>query len=187
MCATSTGSLLFGLATVAITACQPYSAQPAYYGGQQPAAASQAPAANPPPGPPPTVASAPAPGPGQPQATPTELGANPRGGPPPGLAPAGSTQAAGAPRTEGTSKENTIATCGARSSYAYIASEFRCADGSNPFNGDLQAAADSRRGNVGANSAGHIIDLYDVPCPEGPQEVYVDMYAGCSPGESPFG
>ena len=77
--------------------------------------------------------------------------------------------------------------CGARNSYAYIANGFRCADGSNPFTGDLSAAAASRRGNVGANSTGHIIDLYDVPCPEGPQEVYVDMYAGCGPDESPFG
>jgi hypothetical protein len=89
-------------------------------------------------------------------------------------------------RTKGTDKENTVARCGAGDAYAYVANEFRCADGSNPFTGDLLAAARSRVGNVGANCTGHIIDLYRVPCPEGPQDVFVDMYAGCAPGQSPY-
>jgi hypothetical protein len=70
--------------------------------------------------------------------------------------------------------------------YLYVAGEFKCDDGSNPLNGDAQAGGEARSGNVGANSTGHIIDRYVVPCPEGPREVFVDMYAGCPPGQSPY-
>lgn len=72
--------------------------------------------------------------------------------------------------------------CGPKDSYAYVANEFKCADGSNPFAGNLGAAQKSRRGNVGANASGHIIDLYVVPCPEGEREVFVDMYGCNEPG-----
>lgn len=75
-------------------------------------------------------------------------------------------------------KETPVLRCGAKDSYAYVASEFKCPDGGNPLGGDLMAGAKSRVGNVGANSTGHIIDLYEVPCASGPQRVYVDMY-GC--------
>jgi hypothetical protein len=70
-------------------------------------------------------------------------------------------------------------------SYVYVASEFRCAGGTNPLGGDPRAGAAARVGNVGPNSSGHIIDLYRVPCPEGPRDVYVDMY-GCPGGRSPY-
>jgi hypothetical protein len=157
---------LLGVAALGVAACQPHSQRPFQHGGP------------PPPAPPPAQ-------PGTPEFVPP-------GGPAPvGVAPPMPTgnapPPAASPRTEGTSKENGIATCGAHKSYEYIATAFKCADGSNPFNGDAYAASASRRGNVGASSTGHIIDLYDVPCPEGNQEVYVDMYAGCGPGESPWG
>lgn len=61
-------------------------------------------------------------------------------------------------------------------SYALVAERFRCDDGSNPFDGDLKKGAQSRVGNVGENSTGHIIDKYRVPCPEKVYMVFVDMY-----------
>lgn len=93
-----------------------------------------------------------------------------------------------APRgpVEGSDREHPVMRCGPRDSYAFIANDFRCADGSNPFRGNLGAGARARRGNVGANSTGHIIDLYVVPCPEGPREIYVDMY-GCPDEEGGSG
>lgn len=51
-----------------------------------------------------------------------------------------------------------------------------CDDGSHPFNGIHQAHA-SRAGNVGAGGrCGSIIDLYEVPCPEGTYSIYIDAY-----------
>jgi hypothetical protein len=79
------------------------------------------------------------------------------------------------------SKETPIPRCGPGDSYHYVASEFKCADGTNPLGGNPKAGAAARIGNVGPNSTGHIIDLYEVPCPEGPKRVYVDMY-GCPGG-----
>jgi hypothetical protein len=84
------------------------------------------------------------------------------------------------------SKEQPIAACGTRGSYRYVASEYVCADGANPFAGNANAARDARKGNVGANASGHIIDVYIVPCAGGDEKVYVDMYAGCPEGVSPF-
>lgn len=75
--------------------------------------------------------------------------------------------------------EHPVMRCGPRDSYFYVASQYQCPDGSNPLNGDLALGQRSRQGNVGANSTGHIIDLYVVPCASGPQQVYVDMY-GCN-------
>lgn len=80
-------------------------------------------------------------------------------------------------------KETPVMRCGPMDSYVYVAKEFKCADGNNPLGGNPKAGAASRVGNVGANSTGHIIDLYEVPCPEGPKHVYVDMY-GCPNGGS---
>ncbi|HEY8380138.1 MAG TPA: hypothetical protein VIK91_26795 [Nannocystis sp.] len=71
-----------------------------------------------------------------------------------------------------------IPRCGARDSYRYVAEEFRCPGGGNPFDGDLKAAARSRAGSFGPNPAGHMIDVYEVPCPSGKVDVYIDMY-GC--------
>jgi len=76
----------------------------------------------------------------------------------------------------GSSKETPAPTCGTTHSYDYVASDVLCEDGMSPFRGDLRAAAKARSGNVGVGSSGHIIDLYEVPCPEGVKAVYVDMY-----------
>lgn len=75
----------------------------------------------------------------------------------------------------GRDKESPLAACGPRGSYALIA-DHACPDGGRPFDGDVARAADSRAGNVGPNSRGHIIDLYEVPCKGGAEKVFVDMY-----------
>lgn len=77
----------------------------------------------------------------------------------------------------GSDKENPVMRCGPRDSYVFVA-EYKCSDGSQPLGGDPRAGGAARKGNVGANSKGHIIDLYEIPCSNGPVEVYVDMY-GC--------
>ena len=74
--------------------------------------------------------------------------------------------------------EHPVPACGPRDSYDYVASRFRCPDGANPLGGDPRAGQAARLGNVGANSEGHVIDVYRVPCASGPVDVYVDMY-GC--------
>jgi hypothetical protein len=84
----------------------------------------------------------------------------------------------------GRTKGTPVPTCGEQGSYRYVASEFACHDGTNPFHGDAHAASDARQGNVGANPDGHIIDLYVVPCPEGQQRVFVDEYGGCNKDDS---
>lgn len=62
-----------------------------------------------------------------------------------------------------------------RSDYRRVA-EYRCADGSMPLGGDVRAGGAARRGNIGAGPDGHILDLYDVPCPEGAVPIHVDGY-----------
>lgn len=84
----------------------------------------------------------------------------------------------------GASKAEPYPACGAKNSYRFIAEDFVCPDGSNPFHGDLRAAASARNGNVGSHLDvlpenvfdSHIVDLYVVPCPSGPIQVYVCMY-----------
>jgi hypothetical protein len=71
-----------------------------------------------------------------------------------------------------------IPRCGPGDSYRYVADEFRCPGGGNPFRGDLAAAARARSGSLGPTERGHMIDVYEVPCPRGHVEVFVDMY-GC--------
>ncbi|MGE0790949.1 MAG: hypothetical protein AB7S26_35085 [Sandaracinaceae bacterium] len=94
--------------------------------------------------------------------------------PPPLPSPAAEAAGSGS----GMSPEDPVSACGPVDSYAYVAQRFRCPDGTNPLGGDVEAGRDARVGNVGANSSGHIIDLYRVPCPGGPVDIYVDMY-GC--------
>lgn len=89
---------------------------------------------------------------------------------------AGAADLAGGSDVLGSSKDLPVPTCGASHSYEWIASDARCADGRNPFQGDLRAAMASRAGNVGPGASGHIIDLYEIPCPEGAKRIYVDMY-----------
>lgn len=71
-----------------------------------------------------------------------------------------------------------IPRCGARDSYRYVAGEFRCPEGGNPLEGDLSAAARVRAGSIGPRPDGHMIDIYEVPCPSGKVDVFIDMY-GC--------
>lgn len=77
----------------------------------------------------------------------------------------------------GSDKENPVMRCGPGDSYVFV-SAYECKDGTRPLGGDPRAGGAARKGNVGANSKGHIIDLYVIPCSDGPVEVYVDMY-GC--------
>ncbi len=77
----------------------------------------------------------------------------------------------------GTSPEAPVMACGPADSYRRVA-EYRCPDGTEPLRGDPAAGGRARVGNVGANSRGHVIDLYRVPCASGVVELYVDMY-GC--------
>lgn len=78
----------------------------------------------------------------------------------------------------GSDREHPIMRCGHADSYRYVASIFRCADGKNPLRGSSQAAAMARRGNVGpSRTTGHIIDQYEVPCADGPERVFIDLYA----------
>ncbi|MCA9606263.1 MAG: hypothetical protein KC619_11740 [Myxococcales bacterium] len=84
-----------------------------------------------------------------------------------------------------TSPERPLPACGPVDSYRQV-SEYRCRDGSQPLGGDPGLGAQARRGNVGANSRGHVIDLYVIPCPEGAVELYVDMY-GCPEMEGLLG
>jgi hypothetical protein len=81
-------------------------------------------------------------------------------------------------RGSGRTPEDPIIACGPLDSYVYVAREFECPGGGNPLNGDPDQGARARIGNVGANSEGHVIDHYQVPCPGGPVDIYVDMY-GC--------
>lgn len=77
----------------------------------------------------------------------------------------------------GFDKEHPVPRCGPRDSYEFVAS-YACKDGSTPLGGNPANGSKARRGNVGANATGHIIDLYVVPCVGGEQQIYVDMY-GC--------
>jgi len=81
-----------------------------------------------------------------------------------------------APRGDlGRSKDAPLPACGVTASYIAVA-DIECADGSRPLDGDVPRGSDARRGNVGPNAHGHIIDLYEVTCPEGPTKIFVDMY-----------
>lgn len=56
-----------------------------------------------------------------------------------------------------------------------------CNDGSRPFASPSHAHA-ARVGNVGAGGrCGSIIDLYEVPCPEGTYAIYIDAYVCPAP------
>lgn len=104
--------------------------------------------------------------------------------PPPAPPPAGERlfdDAAVRSRSGGAagSAERPVPRCGPEDSYRYVADEFRCpGGGGNPFAGDVAAARSARVGSLGPTAQGHMIDVYEVPCPAGKVEVYVDMY-GC--------
>jgi len=95
------------------------------------------------------------------------------------------TPADGDPRRNGSTPKLAIQRCGAGESYAFVAAEFQCPGGGNPLGGDPRAGADARVGNVGAGPDGHVLDLYDVPCPNAAVRLYVDLYH-CPPGRVPY-
>jgi hypothetical protein len=84
----------------------------------------------------------------------------------------------------GATQETALQVCGAAESYDSVAA-FACADGSTPLGGERMRGAQARVGNVGAGPDGHILDLYEVPCPEGGRQMYVDMYH-CPGGNPPY-
>lgn len=100
-----------------------------------------------------------------------------------------------APAALGFDREHPVPRCGAMESYLFVAQEFQCPGGGNPLGGDPRAGAGARRGNVGPHAhaatggdpmlESHIVDLYEIPCPSGPAQVYVCLYH-CPPGRSPM-
>lgn len=62
-----------------------------------------------------------------------------------------------------------------RTDYGFIAS-YRCPDGSIPLGFDPARGAAARLRNVGPGPDGHVLDLYEVPCPGAPVRIYVDAY-----------
>ena len=85
-------------------------------------------------------------------------------------------EAAAAPSGSGSSAADAVQLCHVtRTDYPFVAS-YRCADGSVPLRGDPAAGAAARLGNVGAGPDGHIVDLYEIPCPGGAVRVFVDSY-----------
>ena len=87
---------------------------------------------------------------------------------------------------KGLRADDPVPMCGGRASYLFIARDFRCPGGGNPLDGTPRAGARARIGSIGAGPDGHIVDMYEVPCPRGPVRVFVDMYH-CPDGGSPFG
>jgi hypothetical protein len=80
-----------------------------------------------------------------------------------------------------TSLERPLEACGIDAALEQLA-RLTCNDGTNPFGGDPHQAHASRAGSMGSGGrCDAIIDLYEVPCPEGEHSVYVDMYF-CGPG-----
>lgn len=72
-------------------------------------------------------------------------------------------------------KEEPIEVCGIPNEMTWLLAA-KCNDGSNPYESYDHAHA-SRVGNVGAGGrCQSIIDLYEVPCPEGTYAVYIDAY-----------
>lgn len=61
-----------------------------------------------------------------------------------------------------------------RTDYQHVA-DYICPDGSRPLQGDLTAGGKARVRTT-KGSDGHIIDVYEVPCPSGATQVFVDAY-----------
>jgi hypothetical protein len=74
-----------------------------------------------------------------------------------------------------TTKDEPVEVCGIPAQMEWLLAA-RCNDGSMPFE-DYDHAHAARVGNVGqGGSCGSIIDLYEVPCPEGTYSIYIDAY-----------
>lgn len=100
-----------------------------------------------------------------------------------GSGPARSAEDVAAGARPGSSPDEPVLRCGPQDSYAYVASEYRCPDGTNPFDGDVRKAMRSRSGSRRAEN-GHYVDSYEVPCASGTVTVYVDLY-GCDEQPAP--
>ena len=86
------------------------------------------------------------------------------------------------------SKARPVEVCHVRGQLAYLIA-LRCPDGSKPFTSPRHAHS-NRVGNVGPGGrCGSIIDLYEVPCPDQPYKVFMDMYmcgpSGFAPPKAP--
>jgi hypothetical protein len=95
-----------------------------------------------------------------------------------GAPSAAGSRVASAADAKGSTLEDPVLRCGPTESYRYVASEFACPGGGNPFGGDLDAARQARVGAEQNPSTGHFVDSYAVPCERGKITLYVDMY-GC--------
>jgi hypothetical protein len=74
-----------------------------------------------------------------------------------------------------TTKEEPIEVCKIPAQMEWLLS-LTCDDGSRPFRSFDHAHA-ARVGNVGpGGKCGSIIDLYEVPCPEGTYKIFIDAY-----------
>ena len=74
-----------------------------------------------------------------------------------------------------TSPEQPVEVCRLEGQHQFL-SQLTCADGSSPYSGPREIK-ESRAGNIGeAGRCDEVVDLYEVPCPEGTYEVYVDLY-----------
>jgi hypothetical protein len=81
-------------------------------------------------------------------------------------------------------KDDPIAVCGIRNEMTWLLAG-TCDDGTNPYQSFDHAHA-SRVGNVGPGGlCGSIIDLYEVPCPEGTYAIYIDAYVCPVPAGQP--
>ena len=84
----------------------------------------------------------------------------------------------------GLSPETAVQVCGPRASYEYVATAPTCADGTNPFDGDVEIARAARIRTV-TSDKGITVDVYRVPCPEGPLALHIDMYE-CTPDDPAY-
>lgn len=90
----------------------------------------------------------------------------------------------------GATFEHPLETCGAMEGYVAV-SRFVCSGGEVPLQGNPELGAHARLGSSGSHMRGssfmdsHIVDIYQVPCADGPVQVYVCLYH-CAPGRSPY-
>ncbi len=79
----------------------------------------------------------------------------------------------------GSSASNPVRVCGAGDEHRWLAQEFQCPDGSNPFPTQDSVSQLAPRGSMMGDQ--HLVDRYQVPCPGGVVTVFLDMY-GCDEG-----
>lgn len=85
-------------------------------------------------------------------------------------------------RDHASTKDQPVEVCGMPAQIEWLMAA-TCDDGSRPFANGQQAHA-SRVGNVGSGGqCGSIIDLYEVPCPEGTYAIYIDAYVCPRPAD----